>query len=132
MKNPHLSRTNRAYIEQFLEKVEQQRIQQPCSEAEVERILADMQSEDALTRANAVREICPCRMPWEIFHRLHKVAKRLQHDPNPLVRAHALHIEEDARMVANMEGEIEYLQEFEDAGEDQASKSKKRHKWQQW
>jgi len=78
-------------------------------------------------RARAVRQICPCRMPWSVFHRLRKAAKQLQQDPDPDVRANALHIEEDARMVASMEGEMERLHEFEDE-EEERNGARKRHK----
>ncbi|HLK55185.1 MAG TPA: hypothetical protein VKU00_01390 [Chthonomonadaceae bacterium] len=84
-----------------------------------------MQSEDEVTRANAVRQICSCRMPWDVFFRLRKAAKRLQHDPSPLVRANALHVEEDARMVAGFEAQMERIQEYE---EEAASPSYKRQK----
>lgn len=90
----------------------------PVSEADIGRILIDMQSDDEVTRANAVREICPCRMPWELFDRLRKAAKPLQKDPSPLVRANARHIEEDAREVASMEALSERLQEWEENEED--------------
>ena len=56
-------------------------------------------------------------MPWEVFDRLRKAAKPLQKDPSPLVRADALHIEEDAREVASLESLSERLQEWEE-GED--------------
>jgi hypothetical protein len=113
MTKQRLSPSNRTYIEEFLKKVEEARTR-PFPEEAIERLLAEMQSEDPITRANAVREICPCRMPWEVFNRLRKAAKRLQKDPDPTVRANALHVEEDARMVASMEGEIERKREFED------------------
>jgi hypothetical protein len=66
-------------------------------------------------------------MPWSVFHRLRKAAKQLQQDPDPDVRANALHIEEEARMVASMEGEMERLPEFEDE-EEERNGARKRHK----
>ena len=92
----------------------EKRRSQSIGEADIERILAEMGSEDEVTRANAVRQICPCRMPWEVFDRLRKAAKPLQKDPSPLVRANALHIEEDAREVASLESLSERLQEWEE------------------
>lgn len=130
MAKRRLSRTNRAYVEQFLTKVEEKRAQ-PVTEVTVEQLLADMQSADPVVRANAVRQICPCRMPWAVFNQLRKAAKRLQHDPDPTVRAHALHVEEDARMVASMEGEVEYLGEWEDEHAHAQYGSKKRPKYRQ-
>ena len=100
-------------MERHLANVERRR-SRPVSAADIERILIDMQSVDEVTRANAVREICPCRMPWEVFDRLRRAAKPLQKDPSPLVRANARHIEEDAREVASMEALSEKLQEWEE------------------
>jgi hypothetical protein len=101
-------------MERHLAEVERRR-SQSIGEADIQRILADMHSEDEVTRANAVRQICPCRMPWEVFDRLRKAAKPLQKDPSPLVRANALHIEEDAREVASLEALSERLQEWEES-----------------
>lgn len=126
MNKQQLSPSNRAHVEQFLGKVAVERAQATEEEWDVERLLAEMQSPDPVVRAKAVRQICPCRMPWGVFHRLRKAAKRLQHDPDPEVRANALHIEEDARMVASMEGEIERLHEFEDEEEERNGTRKRR------
>ena len=109
----HLTPSNRAYLERFIQNVERRR-SQPVAETDVEQILAAMQSDDEVTRAHAVQQICPCRMPWPIFHRLRKAAKRLQNDPSHLVRAHAQHIEEDARAVASMESTLERTREREE------------------
>ena len=111
------TRSERAHIEHFVQTKERERLQ--CiSEAEIERILTGMGSEDEVTRAKAVREICPCRMPWEVFTRLRKAAQRLQRDPSPLVAANARHIEEDAKRVASFEAQAEQIQEY--AGDTEA------------
>jgi hypothetical protein len=73
--------------------------------------LAELESPDERVRARAVRQICPCRMPWPVFYRLRKAAARLKRDPSPLVRANALHIEVDARTVREREAMIERLRE---------------------
>lgn len=66
-------------------------------------------------------------MLWEVFERLRKAAKPLQKDPSPLVRADALHIEEDARLVAGFEAQMERLREYEES-EESAYRAKKRNK----
>jgi hypothetical protein len=114
-------------LEQRIRNVERQR-SQPVGETNVERILADMQADDEVTRAHAVRQICPCRMPWPVFNRLRKAAKRLQNDPSPLVSAHARHIEEDARAVASMESALERTKEYEEEFASAAPRSGKRDK----
>ena len=126
-RKPHLTHSNRAYLEQRIRNVERRR-SQPVGETDVERILADMQADDEVTRAHAVRQICPCRMPWPVFNRLRKAAKRLQNDPSPLVSAHARHIEEDARAVASMESALERAKEYEEEFASAAPRSGKRDK----
>ena len=112
-KKQQMTRTHRAHVEHFMAKVEAER-SQSCGEADVERILAEIQSDDETVRANAVRRICPCRMPWEVFEQLRKAAKPLRKDPSPLVRANAIHIEEDARRVASFEATLARVEEREE------------------
>lgn len=122
------SRYEIAHVEHFVKTVESARSGADW-ETEVARIIAEMQSGDDETRARAVREICPCRMPWQVFNRLRKAAKRLQHDPNPLVAANARHIEVDAERVMAMEGSLERIRERDEGvGDSQARSSLKRRK----
>jgi hypothetical protein len=121
-----LTRSHRAYLEHFVGHVERQR-SQPVGEADVERILANLQSDDEVTRAQAVRQICPCQMSWPVFHRLRRAAKRLQRDPSPLVRANARHIEEDAKVVASLESELERVREYEEGLADPSSRPDRRN-----
>jgi hypothetical protein len=75
----------------------------PPSSVEVAHLLAEMRSPDEQVRAQAVQQVCPCRVPWEVFYQVRAMAKRLQRDPSPLVRANARHVEEDARELAGLE-----------------------------
>jgi hypothetical protein len=111
-----LTPSNRTYVERFLEGVEKERAQ-AHGDGEIESILAGLESDDECTRAAAVRQICPCRTPVEVFRQLRKAAKHLQRDANPLVRANALHIEEDARKVESIESELERAREQEESAE---------------
>jgi hypothetical protein len=77
-------------------------------------MLVEMQSPDERIRAQAVRQICPCRLPWDTFYQVRKAAQRLQHDPSPLVRANALHVEEDAREIAALEALRERMVEVDE------------------
>ena len=99
---PRASRSTRLYAERKLACVEQKRSHAPTAD-EIARLLAEMQSPDEQVRAQAVRQMCPCRLPWEIFAAVRAEAKRLRHDPSPLVRAQARHVEEDARELAALE-----------------------------
>jgi hypothetical protein len=94
--------------------VEAKRSRSPGA-SDIERLLTQMRSPDEQVRAQAVREICPCRMPWDTFRQVRQAAKRLKHDPSPLVRASAQHVEEDAREVAALEALREWIAEH---GED--------------
>ncbi len=89
-------------MERKLACVEQKRSHPPSADA-LARLLAEMQSADEYVRAEAVRQVCPCRLPWEVFYQVRPAAKHLQHDPSPLVRAQAQHVEEDARELAALE-----------------------------
>jgi len=108
-----MSRYERAHIEHFVQTADEERAQ-PFTEADVERILKEMHDDDAVIRAKAVRQICPCRVPWDVFQRLRKQAKSLQHDPSPLVAANARHIEVDAKRVAGFESKLEQIQDYEE------------------
>ena len=112
-----VSPSQREHMEGRLAEVERHRAQ-PAGEADVRRILTAMQSEDEITRANAVREIFPCRMQWELFERLRKAARPLRKDPSPLVRANALHIEKDAGHIASLEALSERVQEWKEREEE--------------
>lgn len=111
-KNERLPATQRAYMEHFIQTVEAERAR-PYTEEDILCIREGMASEDEQVRAKAVLAVCPCRMSWEVFYEFRKVAKRLQQDTSPLVRANARHIEEDARKVASFEAQAENLEEFE-------------------
>lgn|SRR5579862_718875 len=117
-----------AHIEHFVQTVESARSGADW-EAEAARIADEMQSVDAEIRARAVREICPCKMPWPVFNRLRKAAKRLQHDPDPKVARNARHIEVDATQVMTMEGSLERIRErMEGLNDDPALSSLKRRR----
>jgi hypothetical protein len=110
---PRMSRSTRLYAERKLARVEQKRSHAPDAD-EIARLLAEMRSPDAQVRAKAVRQVCPCRLPWEAFYQVRAEAKRLQHDPSPLVRAQARHVEEDARELAALEALQHWTEEHDE------------------
>ena len=67
-----------------------------CEPIDVERVLADIRSEDETVRARAVRSLCPCRSGWGPFEQHIHLIQKLCKDPSALVRAAALHLFEDA------------------------------------
>jgi len=124
-KKPRFAPSQVEHMEGLVAEVERRR-SQPVSEEDVQRMLTEMQSPDEMTRVRAVREICPCRMSWEVFDRLRQAAKRLQKDPSPLVRANARHIEQDAREVASVESMSERYQEYQAVEEERQSETSRR------
>jgi hypothetical protein len=108
-----VARSTRLYMECKLASVEQKRPHAPSAD-EIVYLLAEMQSPDEQVRAQAVQQVCPCRLPWEAFYEVRSAAKRLQHDPSPLVRANALHVEEDARELAALEALQEWAAEHDE------------------
>ena len=102
-----------AYAEHVIAHVQERR-SRPFGGADLARILAELESPDEVVRARAVRQVCPCRVSWEVFDRLRKVAQQMQRDPSPLVRANARHVEEDAREVRALEALWEQLHEAEE------------------
>lgn len=119
---PLRSRHAIAHVEHFVQTVENARAGVDW-ETEAARIAAEMESADDEVRARALREICPCRMPWPVFNRMRKMAKRLQHDPNPKVAKNALHIEVDATQVMAFEGSFERIRERMETVEEEDSRS---------
>jgi len=62
----------------------------------IERRLPDLQSPDEVVRGDVARALCPCHADWEVFEQHVGLVFRLLRDPSHVVRAHALHVFEDA------------------------------------
>jgi hypothetical protein len=74
-----------------------------CVAVDPERLLSDLQSPVETVRAKAIRSLCPCHAGWEAFEQLIGVVSRLTQDSSPAVRAHALHVYEDALKIQSIE-----------------------------
>ena len=59
-------------------------------------VLARLRSPDPRARVKALHSICPCDAGFPLYERFRTEVKRLQKDPDPAVRAAALHVERDA------------------------------------
>lgn len=119
------------YMHAKLAEVEKDRAQRP-SEDEIAQILVDLGSPDPAVRGAALRRICPCHLEWAVFEPLRKAAKQLQQDPDPTVRALAIHVEEDTAQIASLEALRDLLEE-EDGGQDlwkqqERKRNKPRHR----
>ena len=63
---------------------------------DIEHRLQDLQSPDEVVRGDVARALCPCHAGWEVFEQHVRLVFRLLRDPSHVVRAHALHVFEDA------------------------------------
>ncbi len=87
-----------------------------CATAvDLDCLLSDLQSPDATVRAQAVRSLCPCHAGWEMFEQLFSIVSRLTRDGSPAVRAHALHVYEDALKIQSIEDSAHRLETVEEA-----------------
>ena len=62
----------------------------------IEAELRDFQSHDEEVRGDAVRGFCPCHAGWETFEDHVGDVLQMLRDPSRVVRAHALHVFDDA------------------------------------
>src|SRR5437879_2662144 len=76
-------------------------------EPDVNQIVANFKAPDDATRGKAVRQVCPCRMGWEVFQETMEDLSKMTKDPSPYVRAQALHVFEDAYGMQSMESRKE-------------------------
>src|SRR6476661_7636150 len=112
----------RTGMERILDAVERKR-SQPPTEQQVERTLSEMCSPDENVRAEAVRHLCPCRVPWPIYQQNLGAVQALQKDPSPQVRRAAGHLVEDAILLERME---ERRQQVERRRSDAAAQQRRR------
>jgi hypothetical protein len=84
--------------------------------AEVDRelLLSELQSSDELVRARALGLLCPCRNDWELFEQHVSIVSQLTKDSCPAIRAHALHILQDATLIQSIRDAEYRFQSVED------------------
>jgi hypothetical protein len=90
---------------------------------DIERRLPDLQSPDEVARGNVARSLCPCHAGWEVFEQHVGLVFRLLRDPSHVVRAHALHVFEDAARMQSAEDLRYYLE----AGEEKIGEKRACH-----
>ena len=59
----------------------------------------------------ALHRICPCAAGFPLYERFRREVKRLQKDPDPRVRAAALHVEHDACEIETIEAGLDQADE---------------------
>ena len=88
--------------------------QDACATFDDARLSSEMRSPDDEVRGDAVRSLCPCHAGWEVFESHVGDVMRAFRDRSRGVRAHALHVFDDAARMQHA-SEFEYdVQEAEE------------------
>jgi hypothetical protein len=85
-----------------------------CEPFDDARFALDMRSPDDEVRGDAVRGLCPCHAGWEVFESHVGEVLRALRDGSREVRAHALHVFDDA---ARMQHTCEFEYDLQEAEE---------------
>ena len=62
-------------------------------------------------RVTALYRVCPCGAGFGVYERFCGEVKRLQKDPSPQVRAAALHTEQDACLIEELDARLDPAEE---------------------
>ncbi len=97
-------------------------------------MLARLRSPDAQARVRALHAICPCGAGFPLYERFRSEVKRLQKDPDPAVRAAALHVEHDACEIETIEAGLDQAndQSWRYSDNDWVSKHRQRQATGHW
>ena len=74
-------------------------------------VLDGLRSPDEQARIKALHAVCPCAAGYELYERLRGEVRRLQKGPSPQVRAVALHVEDDAGRIEEIEAGLDRASE---------------------
>jgi hypothetical protein len=80
-------------------------------------VLGGLRSPDEQARVQALHAICPCSAGYQLYEQLRGEVRRLQKDPSPRVRGVALHVEEDAGRIEEIEATLDKASERAEQGE---------------
>jgi hypothetical protein len=70
-------------------------------------LLAQLRSPDEQVRVKALHRVCPCAAGFLVYERFRGEVKRLQKDPSPRVQAAALHAEQDACLIEQLDAGLD-------------------------
>ncbi len=101
-----MSRSTRHYVNEHLARVDSERRHAPVTDDDIRSLVASYSSPDPVVRARALRQSCPCHVPWDVYEQLRPYALKLRRDRDTSVRAVAVHLEEDARSLRGMEAAV--------------------------
>ncbi len=71
-------------------------------DADLDSLLANLESPDELLRAKSLLQLCPCHS-WHRYEQRMDVVRRLRKDPSPVVRDVATHIEHEIIEIESIE-----------------------------
>jgi len=74
-------------------------------------LLAQLRSPGEHVRVKALHRVCPCGAGFVVYERFRSEVKRLQKDPSPRVRAAALHAEQDACLIEELDARLDRAEE---------------------
>ncbi len=80
-------------------------------------VLGGLRLPDEQARVKALHAVCPCAAGFRLYERLRGEVRRLQKDPSPRVRAIALHVEQDAGPLEEIEASLDRASERTGHGE---------------
>src|SRR5581483_4140037 len=87
------------------------------SQPDLAAVLSGLRSPDEQARVKALHAVCPCAAGYQLYEQLRVEVRRLQKDPSPRVRAVALHVEEDAGRIEEIEATLDQASERAEQGE---------------
>ncbi len=70
-------------------------------------LLAQLRSPGEQVRVKALHRVCPCGAGFRAYEQFRGEVKRLQKDPSPRVRAAALHAEQDACLIEELDANLD-------------------------
>jgi len=70
-------------------------------------LLTQLRDPDDEVRVKALHRVCPCGAGFRVYERFRGEVKRLQKDPSPRVRAAALHVEQDACLIEELDANLD-------------------------
>ena len=74
-------------------------------------LLAQLRSAGEEERVKALHRVCPCASGFLVYEQFRGEVKRLQKDRSPRVRAAALHVEQDACVIEELDARLDQAAE---------------------
>jgi hypothetical protein len=79
--------------------------------SDLEAVFAQLRSADEDARVKALHRVCACAAGFLVYERFRSEVRQLQKDPSPRERAAALHAEQDACLIEELETRLDRAEE---------------------